>query len=65
MSSSNNSSVSSGTFSEATRLETKRLAGNKCWACSNLHVEIAHVVAISDTQVDSLLCQTLSSTNEV
>lgn len=45
-------SSNSSTFSEPTKLETKRLAGRNCWACNTKRPQICHVVAQEDTQTD-------------
>lgn len=43
--------ASSGLFSTATRAETLRIAGTRCWACSTGAPEICHVVPHHDPQV--------------
>ncbi|CAG8901713.1 unnamed protein product [Penicillium egyptiacum] len=43
--------ASSGLFSAATKAETLRLAGAKCWACSTAAPEICHVVPHPDPQI--------------
>ena len=49
--SSASSVASSGLFSAATKAETLRIAGTKCWACSTAAPEICHVVPHHDPQV--------------
>ncbi|KAL1998337.1 hypothetical protein VTN02DRAFT_6390 [Thermoascus thermophilus] len=44
-------SGTSGIFSEATKLETKKLCGNDCWACGSSPVQICHVFGKQDPQV--------------
>ncbi|KAJ5509084.1 hypothetical protein N7527_011227 [Penicillium freii] len=48
---SSSSSVASSGFSAATKAETFRIAGTKCWACSTTAPEIRHVVPHHDPQI--------------
>ncbi|KAJ5280235.1 hypothetical protein N7478_005607 [Penicillium angulare] len=45
-------SSASGQFSETTKLETRRLAGNGCWSCETTRVDICYVIAKEDTQTE-------------
>ena len=48
---SNLSSHSSGIFSEAAKLEIKRTAASKCFACQSTPVEAAYLIARNDSSV--------------
>lgn len=51
---SSQSHSSSGAFTSVTKLQTKKLGCDKCWACNTLQPEICHVTARKDPQVRAI-----------